>query len=473
MKVATHVRAIQQKRQQHQAHTKKMLEESFTQKCEKAKTHLTKRRETVRRHNEKVRLQRIWSKWNFLEVQSAKRVMLERLKQKHQRAEACLAQRSEKASYHNQQVAQLCVLKTQLASERRMLLAAKKHKCFSQHLQRSSDRVAACMEKARQRNEKVAERTLGIRQCQQKQAQIMALKTNQRCQKAEAQLVQRQQAAHRYNEKVAQRVLSLRQQQEKRLQSMKARWEQKKLRVSHFSQTREKQTSAVWEIPVDTPGHSGWTIVNLALERLAKYGEHCETKQNRLEAYAQRCAKSEELLKNRKEKAGQYNEKVSERVRDIQELRKATAQTKRMQLKSIIITKCGKAEAQLTQRREKARQHNQKVAERVQGMWQNRGCHNVTSSMCVSPSSTVAHENALIDPNVIHPGQGCMSLMASPFSLLTEFASTYLINSPVDCVLHPFGQCQGHSASSLIRTSHDLVNRKDSARGTVPPLTTL
>merc|ERR1719420_798933 len=86
------------------------------------------------------------------------------------------------------------------------------------------------------------------------------------------------------------------------------------------------------------------------------------------ESFIQKCQKAEAQLIQRKEKACQHNEKVAERVRDAQ-LQKEQMENKKL-LEESFTQKCQKAEAQLTERKEKACQHNEKVAERVRDMQQ-------------------------------------------------------------------------------------------------------
>merc|ERR1719498_24998 len=89
--------------------------------------------------------------------------------------------------------------------------------------------------------------------------------------------------------------------------------------------------------------------------------EFAETKQRLEEAHSQKCQKAEAHLSERKEKAGQHNEKVAERLRDVQQKQE---EAKKL-LEESFAQKIQKVEVQWIERKEKACHHNEKVAERV------------------------------------------------------------------------------------------------------------
>jgi len=131
-------------------------------------------------------------------------------------------------------------------------------------------------------------------------------------------------------------------------------------------QMHEKQSAVAFDVALHSLTRSGWHFVSIAKERLEKYDERksAQTKQMLEEVLGQKCQKVKERLMERKDKARQHNSKVSERVLDIQHWRQEQVQTKKM-LEQRFIQKCHKAEAQLAERKQKAYQHNKKVAERL------------------------------------------------------------------------------------------------------------
>lgn len=95
-----------------------------------------------------------------------------------------------------------------------------------------------------------------------------------------------------------------------------------------------------------------------------------EAKHKLEETHSQKWQKAEAQLSERKERACQHNEKVAERIRDAQQSSEQWKEEYKKQLHAGFAQKLEKADAQLTERKQKASQHNEKVAERVRDVQQ-------------------------------------------------------------------------------------------------------
>lgn len=163
--------------------------------------------------------------------------------------------------------------------------------------------------KARQYNEKVAKSARDVQQWQNKTRKMLDENITHKCQKAEAQWTERKEKARQYNEEVTERVRDVRERQDK---------------------TRKMLEKSI----------------------------------------TQKCRKAEAQLNEQKEKAYQHKKKCVDRVREAQRLQAESAAKIRKTLEEGFRQKCEKAEAQLFERKEKALQHNDAVAERVRHVQQ-------------------------------------------------------------------------------------------------------
>merc|ERR1719160_1044828 len=90
-----------------------------------------------------------------------------------------------------------------------------------------------------------------------------------------------------------------------------------------------------------------------------------EAKKASVDVHSQKCQKAEALVTERKEKALQHNEQVANKVKETQLLREERQEGMKVKLER-------KASKDTTERKEKAYQHNEKVAERVRNAQQQR-----------------------------------------------------------------------------------------------------